>query len=137
MANLPDLVDDDLDLYFDTPPGTGRTLDDLLEREDIDAVIIALPIPIQPYAIKKAIEAGKHVLSEKPIAGDLDTAQKMLNWYDEDSHEIWAVGENFRFMDHINCAYNLIMELGGEVLTFSTKVHAFTAPNDEYVQTEW
>lgn len=43
----------------------GKSLDDLLARSDIKAVTIALPIKNQPEYIKKALLAGKHVLSEK------------------------------------------------------------------------
>lgn len=40
----------------------------LLQRDDVQAVILALPIPVQPEYIKLALAAGKHVLAEKPIA---------------------------------------------------------------------
>ena len=45
--------------------GEGKSLDDLLARSDIKAVTIALPIKNQPEYIRKALLAGKHVLSEK------------------------------------------------------------------------
>ena len=64
--------------YLDTPALAGRSLDDLLARKDTDAVIIALPIPVQPEAIKKAIRAEKHVLSENSIAKGVETAVELL-----------------------------------------------------------
>lgn len=51
------------DLKLDVYHGDDG-LDELLKREDIDAVIVALPIPKQPEIIEKALKAGKHVLSE-------------------------------------------------------------------------
>lgn len=36
----------------------------MLKREDVQAVIVALPISSQPEIIEKAWKAGKHVLSE-------------------------------------------------------------------------
>lgn len=54
----------DLALYSEDS-GEGKSLDDLLARTDIKAVTIALPIKNQPEYIRKALLAGKHVLSEK------------------------------------------------------------------------
>jgi predicted dehydrogenase len=56
----------------------GHTLGDLLQRQDIKAVIIVLPIPVQPDIIRRCFVAGKHVLSEKPIAKDVSTARLLL-----------------------------------------------------------
>ncbi len=60
-----------------TLPGTLRStvrvaddLDALLNDPAIDAVDIVLPIDAQPAIIEAALAAGKHVISEKPIAAD-------------------------------------------------------------------
>ena len=60
-----------VDLYSDD----SQPLDALLARDDISAVIIALPITAQPAVITKALAAGKHVLAEKPIAKDVASAK--------------------------------------------------------------
>ena len=70
----------ELDLYSDDA-GTGKSLDDLLARLDIRAVIVALPILNQPVYVRKALLAGKHVLSEKPIAENMKEALEILQWY--------------------------------------------------------
>jgi len=44
----------------------------LLEREDIDVVIIFLPHTRMPRAVEDAAAAGKHVIVEKPCAANLD-----------------------------------------------------------------
>ncbi len=124
--------------YYDSPPTSSCSLDHLLAREDIDAVIIALPICVQPIVIKQAIEAGKHVLSEKPIAKDVETAARLITWYKHQKHgEIWSVGENFRFFDPISFAFEQIKKLGGELVTFSVDLYAFIDENDEFYQTAW
>lgn len=55
-----------VDLYSEDQD--GKNFDKLLDRDDIQALIIALPILSQPDFIKKALAKGKHVLSEKPVA---------------------------------------------------------------------
>lgn len=44
------------------------TFDDLLADDAVDAVVIATPVPTHYELAKRALEAGKHVLVEKPPA---------------------------------------------------------------------
>lgn len=53
-------------------------LDDLLESVDVDAVDICTPPRTHAAVAIEAMEAGKHVLCEKPIAHSLDDADAML-----------------------------------------------------------
>ena len=43
------------------------TLDEVLEDPEVDAVVIATPHPSHLDLTLQAVEAGKHVLVEKPI----------------------------------------------------------------------
>src|SRR5262245_3500090 len=43
-------------------------LDEMLERSDIDLVINLTPIPAHGSTSLKILEAGKHLVAEKPIA---------------------------------------------------------------------
>ena len=54
-------------------------LDDMLRRTDIDIVHIATPPSSHFEIARKVIEAGKHVLCEKPLAIDTMEADQMLN----------------------------------------------------------
>ena len=72
-----------VDLYSDDA-GAGKTYHDLLLRDEIHSVIIALPILSQPEYIEAALAAGKHVLSEKPISGDLKRAESLIKYYKSD-----------------------------------------------------
>ncbi|PYF80965.1 putative dehydrogenase [Marinomonas alcarazii] len=55
----------------------SRTVDQLLASQDID-IIVNLTIPAAHYAVSmQALEAGKHVYSEKPLVLSLEEGQKM------------------------------------------------------------
>ena len=98
-----------VDLYSDDS-GPGKSLDDLLARPDIHAVIIALPIKNQPEVIRKALLAGKHVLSEKPIAENVKDAADLIKWYrsNVDKEITWSVAENFRYLNSFDHAREAI-----------------------------
>lgn len=61
---------------FNTTPLTGY--DSLLQREDIDAIYMPLPTGLHKEWIEKALLAGKHVLAEKSLAMDYNSAQKLV-----------------------------------------------------------
>ncbi|KAB5513371.1 hypothetical protein GE09DRAFT_632842 [Coniochaeta sp. 2T2.1] len=127
-----------VDKYFDSPSSPGKSLDDLLARKDIEAVIVVLPINNQPEVIKKAIAAGKHVLSEKPVAKDVATAKDLIAWYRGLSNPpIWAVAENFRYTESLVKAAEEVKRLGGKVVTFHLKRYGFVRESDKYFNTEW
>lgn len=53
------------------------SVDDLLAREDIDAVAVATPARTHAPLVTKALRAGKHVVVEKPIADGGVAARQM------------------------------------------------------------
>ncbi|KAL1874012.1 hypothetical protein VTK73DRAFT_566 [Phialemonium thermophilum] len=126
------------DVYYDSPAG-GRTLDDLLARSDVDAVAVCLPILNQPAVVRKALAAGKHVLSEKPIAADVAGAKALIADYQKlkAPGPIWSVAENFRFTHSLRVAAERVRAVGGKVVTFHLKMYKLVAPDDKYFNTEW
>ena len=141
----------DVDIYSDDS-GAGHDYADLLARDDIQALIIgyarpftghlrevitnppSLPILIQPDFIRQALLAGKHVLSEKPIAKDVATARELLEWYraNIDANKvIWAVGENYRYLTKFLFAAERVRELGA-VKNFRVNVHNMVKQDNKY-----
>ncbi|TVY36722.1 Uncharacterized protein LSUB1_G006087 [Lachnellula subtilissima] len=127
-----------VDLYSDDS-GAGKTYHDLLLDESIAAVIIALPILNQPEYIEAALAAGKHVLSEKPIAKDLKEAQRLIEYSKSDKVKggaTWSVAENYRFLESFVYASQEVQKLG-RVLGFTVKSFGNVGAGDKYFKTPW
>lgn len=60
----------------------GCTVDELLADESIDMAVILTPAPTHYELIKKALEAGKHVYTEKTITITPETAKELLELSD-------------------------------------------------------
>jgi predicted dehydrogenase len=56
---------------------TTQNVADVLDDPDIEAVIVATPTSTHYELVKAALQAGKHVLVEKPITADLATAEEL------------------------------------------------------------
>jgi predicted dehydrogenase len=126
-------LDVPVDLYSDDS-GAGKTYHDLLLRDDIHAVILALPIPSQPEYIEAALAAGKHVLSEKPIAGDIKRAENLIKYYKSDKVKgaaTWGVAENFRFLESFEYGRQEVQRLG-RILGFQVKIFLHVKQGDKY-----
>jgi len=111
----------------------------LLLRSDIDAIIVALPIKNQPEYIEAALKAGKHVLSEKPIAENLKDAEHVIRFYNihiDKSKVTWGVAENFRFLESYAYAGQQVEKLG-KVLGFQVKAFSYVKPGSKWYETEW
>lgn len=52
---------------------------DLLTRPDIDAVVVVTPRAATAPMVLEALEAGKHVLSEKPMAHTVEQGRRLAN----------------------------------------------------------
>jgi predicted dehydrogenase len=50
----------------------------LLSRSDVDAIVIATPVSTHAHLAVAALEAGKHVLVEKPMAASVADAESMI-----------------------------------------------------------
>ncbi len=72
-------------------------LDKVFNDKSIDAVMLVLPITTQPALVIRALKAGKHVLSEKPLAKDVKDARELVETYEREYKSkglIWRVAES-------------------------------------------
>ena len=75
-----DLEQSRLDKVTRSYPNVGTTRDyrDIVCAPDIDAVVVATPVSTHYQIAKEALENGKHVLIEKPIAHSYKVAQELM-----------------------------------------------------------
>ncbi|KIW39301.1 uncharacterized protein PV06_09085 [Exophiala oligosperma] len=126
-----------VDIYSDDS-GAGKSLDNLLTRSDIGAVIIALPIKNQPEYIRKALLAGKHVLSEKPVAENVQDAVELIKWYRSEiapKGVTWGVAENVRYTSSFVHAAEAVRPKGRQ-LTFRCRMQTMVQ-GGKYFETSW
>lgn len=71
--------------------------DKLLQDKNIDAVYIPLPPALHFEWGKKALQAGKHILMEKPFCVNLQQTEELIELAKERN---LAVHENYMFMYH-------------------------------------
>ncbi|KAF8243262.1 NAD(P)-binding protein [Wilcoxina mikolae CBS 423.85] len=122
----------DVDIYSSE---SSNDLEALLKREDISAVIIGLPIPIQPSVIRACLLANKHVLSEKPIAPTIASACELLQ-FSRPLPALWGVGENYRFQSSWYYAREAIVSFG-RVLNFNIQISSMVEGSNRFYHTSW
>jgi predicted dehydrogenase len=106
-------------------PGAAITLDcrDLI-KADLDAVAIATPVQAHYVLAKAALEAGKHVLVEKPITRRADRARELVDLAASRGLTL-MVGHTFVYNPAVEAVREIIQsgELGTIFYLNSTRVN--------------
>lgn len=55
-----------------------RSLSEMLDQADVDVVIVATPSGLHPEQVARVARAGKHVITEKPMAISSEAASEMI-----------------------------------------------------------
>ncbi len=110
---------------------------DLLQRDDVEAVDIVLPVHLNYEVTRDCLQAGKHVMVEKPIAATREEVRAMLA-LDREYPLAKIVGENFyyhpaflRAKEHLNAG-----RIGKPYAAFWDVFRRLDRDN-RYVQTSW
>jgi predicted dehydrogenase len=80
LAALCDLAPDLLEQVGRRYPGIRRTtsVDDVFADDTIDAVVVATPVSTHYDLARRALEAGKHVFVEKPLAASSVEVRELM-----------------------------------------------------------
>jgi len=99
--------------------------EELVADPGIDAIYMPLPTGLHEEWVHKALDAGKHLLVEKSLANDFESAKRML----EHAREArLLVLENFLFPRHSQLAWVKQQLAAGEIGSFKFFRAAFTIP---------
>jgi len=94
----------------------AETLEELVSREDVDAVIVATPNYLHKEPVIAAAKHGKNVFCEKPIALSYKDCDEMVKACEE-NHVIFMAGHIMNFFNGVHHAKQLISEgVVGDVL---------------------
>lgn len=126
-------------IYCDEDP--SHNLAALLARPDITTVLVVLPITVQPSIVLQSLAAGKHVLSEKPVAPDvaqgLDLIKKYVSEY-KPKGLIWRVAENYEAEPGYRATAEAIRAGKiGKVVFFNTRVVNYIDKESKWYKTPW
>ena len=112
---------------------------DLLRRSDIEAVLVAVPIP-NLYAIARdTLEAGKHLLCEKPLGVDLAQARAFGELAIRFPDQRILIAENRFYRDDLRLARQLLdSDAIGQIHLMRWHQVAHLVPRDgDYSSTAW
>lgn len=113
----------------EAPEALG-SYEELLARDDIDAVYVPLPTGVRREWVIRAAQAGKHVLCEKPCAPNADGVREMLDA---------CKANNVQFMDGVMYMHSRRLDKLRDVIDDGTTVgeikritshFTFRAPDD-------
>ncbi|HEX2781142.1 MAG TPA: Gfo/Idh/MocA family oxidoreductase [Gemmatimonadaceae bacterium] len=113
-----------------------RSYAEMLEKADCDAVVLCTPSGLHPQHGVLAARAGKHVITEKPMAISLAAADELVQACDAAGVHLFVVKQN-----RLNAPIQLVkraMDKGrfGRIYLANTTVR-WTRPQEYYDQAPW
>lgn len=88
-----------------------ENFDEIADNDAIDVVYVVLPNSMHPEYTIRAAQAGKHVISEKPMATSVADCQRMIDACNEAGKKL-AIGYRLHFEPH----HQRAMEIGQQQL---------------------
>jgi len=88
-------------------PTVCASLDELLVRDDVDVVDVAVPEPERRALLPRLLKAGKPVLLQKPLAESLAEAHKIVDDFARAKIPL-AVNQNLRWSPEMQAAKHLV-----------------------------
>ena len=130
-------VADQIGTMLNYKPEICANAEELLLKNDLDAVDIAVPIHITAKYVDLAIKNKLHIFAEKPVADDLSNGIRLVRRA-RSNKLVLAVGENFRYQNKFKFAFKIIQDglIGKPILYRLNDLH-YTHPESKYAATQW
>jgi len=108
--------------------------DAVLGDKDVDLVIIATRHNLHADLTLRALQAGKHVLVEKPMALSADEVQRITNFYASApaNAPVLMTGFNRRFSPALQAAHKILKDRTGPLI-INYRMNAGHIPGDHWV----
>src|SRR6185369_13301800 len=109
-----------------------RGLDEVLAAPDVDAVVLATPASAHAAHARQALEAGKHVFVEKPLALSSSDAEEVVRAAEQASRTL-MVGHIMLYHPVVDRMKQMIKsgELGWLLYLYAVRVNLGTLRRDE------
>jgi predicted dehydrogenase len=117
------------------PDVMGEYGDDLLRRSDIDIVSICLPPFLHFDATKRALEAGKHTVCEKPLVGSLAEVDALEAIAQKSGRTLMPVFQ-YRFGKGLAKAHHLI-STGAAGKIYAASIETHWTRGEKYYAVQW
>jgi predicted dehydrogenase len=99
------------------------SMEELLKDPNVDIVLVSVPNDLHKPFVIKALEAGKHVVCEKPAALNSGELQKMID-ASRKAGRVFAVHQNRRWDEDYLAVKKILNEkMLGEVFRIESRVH--------------
>lgn len=113
-----------------------KNIDDLLAKEsDVDIVSICSPNGLHAIHSIKALNAGFHVLCEKPMAIDVHDCGKMIQTAEKNNRRLFVIKQN-RFNPPV-AAVKKAIDDGKFGKIYSIQLSCFWNRNEDYYANSW
>ncbi|MGC9270885.1 MAG: oxidoreductase [Acidiphilium sp.] len=113
-------------VHADLPAVTvHETLGAMITDDDIDLVIVATPNETHAPLSRLALQAGKHVVVDKPFALDLDEARDLLRVAEQANRNLWVFHNRRWDSDYLSVKTAIEAGVVGSVVHFESKIDRF------------
>ncbi len=100
-----------------------ETLEELLADGEIDIVVIATPNDVHESIAVAALNAGKHVISEKPVTMSCEALENMIAAAEKNG-KIFSVHQNRRYDDYFVGMKKIALDGEiGDIISIESRVH--------------
>jgi predicted dehydrogenase len=112
--------------------------EEVLAADDVEAVLLSLPIHLTSQFILDAVRAGKHVISEKPLAANLKQGQELVETLRAFSAIKVQIAENYHYRSDFSKAKEWIAAGRiGQPFLVQMISRFWTDPSSGFSSTPW